>query len=67
MIVDEATGLDKKSRDYLITFSMVIILIGFPGLNPVQNIENWDGGLDISEWETDFQVTLGIMSINRFN
>ncbi len=54
LIVDEATGLDKKSRDYLITFSMVIILIGFPGLNPVQDIENWDSGLDISEWETDF-------------
>ena len=54
LIVDEASELDNKSRNFLATISVVIILLGFPGLIPVENINDWDGGLDISEWENEF-------------
>ena len=54
LIVDEASELDNKSRNFLVTISIVIILLGFPGLIPVENINDWDGGLDISEWENEF-------------
>ena len=54
LIVDESLKLDRKSNNLLSTISVVIILLGFPGLSPVEDIENWDSGLDISEWETEF-------------
>jgi hypothetical protein len=54
LIVDESLELDRKSKNLLMTISVVIILLGFPGLSPVEDIEDWDSGLDISEWNTEF-------------
>tara|TARA_Y100000996_G_scaffold400434_1_gene370420 strand:+ start:6203 stop:8629 length:2427 start_codon:yes stop_codon:yes gene_type:complete len=76
-IVDESSALDSQSRNFLTTVTVAIILIGFPGLTPVDDISDWDGGLDISEWENEFSSeswdelnktfglkTSGIMSIS---
>tara|TARA_B100000900_G_C20601350_1_gene725778 strand:+ start:3803 stop:6229 length:2427 start_codon:yes stop_codon:yes gene_type:complete len=54
LIVDESSGLDNNSRSILVTLSVAILLLGFPGLSPVDSIEGWNGGLDISEWDTEF-------------
>ena len=54
LIVDESLELDRKSKNLLMTISVVIILLGFPGLSPVEDIEDWDSGLDISEWDSEF-------------
>jgi len=54
LIVDESLELDRNSKNLLMTISVVIILLGFPGLSPVEDIEDWDSGLDISEWDTEF-------------
>ena len=54
LIVDEVSELGNKSRNFLITMSIAIILLGFPGLIPVEEINDWDGGLDISDWEREF-------------
>jgi len=54
LIVDESLELDRKSKNLLMTISVVIILLGFPGLSTVEDIEDWDSGLDISEWDSEF-------------
>jgi hypothetical protein len=54
LIVDESLELDRNSKNLLMTISVVIILLGFPGLSPVEDIEDWDSGLDISEWDSEF-------------
>ena len=54
LIVDESLELDRNSKNLLMTISVVIILLGFPGLSPVEDIADWDSGLDISEWDTEF-------------
>ena len=54
LIVDESSELDGNSKNLLMTISVVILLLGFPGLSPVEDIDDWDSGLDISEWEIEF-------------
>jgi len=54
LIVDESLELNRNSKNLLMTISVVILLLGFPGLSPVEDIEDWDSGLDLSEWDTEF-------------
>ena len=56
---------------------VALLLLGFPGLVPVGNLENWDAGLDTTEWPTEVYfsadeevhitfplLTEGVMSID---
>ena len=50
LVVDEALGIDKKFRNTFATVIVVALLLGFPGVHPVEQISNLDEGLNISNW-----------------
>lgn len=53
LVVDEASGIDTNFRNMFAAIIVVALLIGFPGLHPVKEISEWDGGLDISSWDEE--------------
>ena len=62
LIVDESLELDRNSKNLLMTISVVIILLGFPGLSPVEDIEDWDTG---KEYRTITDVKGPLVFLNK--
>ena len=53
LVVDEAYGIDTKFRNTFAAIIVVLLLLGFPGVNPVKQMSDWDGGLDVSNWDEE--------------
>ena len=53
LVVDEASGIDTKFRNTFATIIVVLLVLGFPGSNPVKQMSEWDGGLDVSNWSDE--------------
>ena len=53
LVVDEASGIDAKFRNTFAAIIVVLLLLGFPGVNPVKQMSDWDGGLDVSNWDEE--------------
>ena len=53
LVVDEASGIDTKFRNTFAAIIVVLLLLGFPGVNPVMQMSDWDGGLDVSNWDEE--------------
>ncbi len=53
LVVDEASGIDAKFRNMFAAIIVVLLLLGFPGVNPVKQMSDWDGGLDVSNWDEE--------------
>lgn len=53
LVVDEASGIDTKFRNTFAAIIVVLLLLGFPGVNPVKQMSDWDGGLDVSNWDEE--------------
>ena len=49
-IVDEYAGLDEVPMRQIATLTLVILLLGYPGLEPSYEMEDWDEGLSTESW-----------------
>ena len=49
-VVDEHVGLDEIPMRQIATMTIAILLLGYPGLQPSFEIEDWDGGLSTDSW-----------------
>ena len=49
-VVDEYASLDEIPMRQIATLAIAILLLGYPGLEPSSQIEEWDAGLSTEEW-----------------
>jgi len=49
-IVDEYAGLDEIPMRQIASLTLVILLLGYPGLEPSYEMEEWDAGLSTESW-----------------
>jgi hypothetical protein len=52
-VLNEIDEFDDKQRLRIGLGAFLILLLLFPGVNPVTPMNDWDGGLDTSEWPTE--------------
>ena len=52
-VLNESIGFDERTKNCFAIVMISLLLLGFPGLVPVGNLENWDTGLDTTEWPTE--------------
>ena len=76
-VLNEAKEFSDRSKNAFSILLVATLLLGFPGLLPVQELDDWDAGLDTSEWPSEFVLvddeintlelplnTLGVMGID---
>ncbi|MED6297917.1 MAG: hypothetical protein VX828_06420, partial [Candidatus Thermoplasmatota archaeon] len=76
-VLNEAKEFSDRSKNVFSIVLVTTLLLGFPGLLPVQELDDWDAGLDTSEWPSEFILvgdeintlelplnTLGVMEID---
>lgn len=49
-VLDEVKGLRPEARKQLAAMLLIAIVLGFPGLQPVSQVNDWDAGLEIEDW-----------------
>ena len=49
-VVDEYASLDEIPMRQIATLAIAIMLLGYPGLEPSSQIEEWDAGISTEEW-----------------
>ena len=49
-VVDEYADLGEIPMRQIATFTIAILLLGYPGLKPSYEMEEWDGGLSTESW-----------------
>ncbi len=58
-VLNESLGLDKGAKNRFGIVMITLLLLGFPGLIPVGQLQDWDSGLDTSEWPTEINFSPG--------
>ena len=58
-VLNESTGFDDRSKNRIGIAMVALLLLGFPGMMPVGELQDWDSGLDTSEWPTDVSFAPG--------
>ena len=56
-VLNEAKEFSDRTKNAFSILLVSILLLGFPGMMPVQELEDWDGGLDTSQWPTEFTLS----------
>ena len=56
MVVNMSEGFPRESLERYTAAAIVILLLGLPGMLPSSEFENWDKGLDRSEWPSSVLV-----------
>ena len=56
-VLNESIGFDESGKNQFAIVFVALLLLGFPGLVPVNNLENWDAGLDTSKWPTEIDFS----------
>ena len=49
-VVDEYAGLDEIPMRQIVSLTLAILLLGYPGLEPSYEMEEWDTGLSTESW-----------------
>ena len=62
-IVDEYAGLDEIQMRQIASLTLVILLLGYPGLEPSYEMEDWDKGLSTESWPTHISFENGNVEI----
>ena len=62
-IVDEYAGLDEIQMRQIASLTLVILLLGYPGLEPSYEMEDWDKGLSTESWPTHISFENGSAEI----
>ena len=58
-VLNEAKGFPERNRKQFSICLVVLLLLGFPGLVPVGELQDWDSGLDTSDWPTEVSFAPG--------
>ena len=58
-VVDEYANLDDIPMRQITTLTIAILLLGYPGLEPSSQIDDWDGGLSTEEWPISVTIDEG--------
>ncbi len=58
-VLNETTKFEGGSKNRFGITMVVLLLLGFPGLLPVEELQDWDAGLDTSEWPTEVSFAPG--------
>ncbi|MEE2759349.1 MAG: hypothetical protein VYA86_05155, partial [Candidatus Thermoplasmatota archaeon] len=66
LILNESKGFSERSKNSFSIILVSILLLGFPGMMPVQELDEWDAGLDTSSWPSDFSLSQGENSTITF-
>ncbi|MEE3082776.1 MAG: hypothetical protein VX320_01635 [Candidatus Thermoplasmatota archaeon] len=56
-VLDEVKSFDESTRTQMSLGLVCILLLSFPGLVPVDELSDWDEGLDTSEWPTEISYS----------
>ncbi len=56
LILDEAKGISDEDRLRFGAIFVLILLAGFPGLTPTYELQNWDAGIDTSNWVDEIDL-----------
>jgi len=56
-VLNEVRGLDDNTRVQMSIALVCVLLLGFPGLVPVGELDDWDEGLDTSDWPTEISYS----------
>jgi len=62
-VVDEYARLDDVPMRQIATMTIAILLLGYPGLQPSYQIEDWDAGLSSEGWPLSMTFEEGITQI----
>ncbi|HJM23463.1 MAG TPA: hypothetical protein QF461_03140 [Candidatus Thalassarchaeum sp.] len=62
-IVDEYAGLDEIQMRQIASLTLAILLLGYPGLEPSYEMEDWDKGLSTESWPTHISFENGSAEI----
>jgi len=65
-VLNESLGFDNSSKNRIGVAMVALLLLGFPGLMPVGEVENWDSGLDTSDWPTEVSFAPGESGLLEF-
>ena len=76
-VLNEAKEFSDRSKNGFSILLVSLLLLGFPGLMPVDELDEWDSGLDTSAWVTEFYLsqdenatlefpltTIGVMNVD---
>ena len=58
-VLNESSGFEEKKKNRVAILMVGLLLLGFPGLLPVGGLQDWDAGLDTSEWPNEVLFTPG--------
>jgi len=58
-VLNESAGFDGSSKNRIGIAMVALLLLGFPGMMPVGELQDWDSGLDTSEWPTEVSFAPG--------
>ena len=56
-ITNEAIGFEESSKRFFALLFGILLLIGYPGMQPVAELDNWEQGLDTSSWPTEVEIS----------
>ncbi|MBD14127.1 MAG: hypothetical protein CMJ72_03055, partial [Planctomycetaceae bacterium] len=56
-VLNEAKEFSNRSKNVFSILLVSMLLLGFPGLMPVKELEDWDGGLDTSTWISEVYLS----------
>ena len=59
LVLNESNGFDDSSKNRIGIAMVALLLLGFPGMMPVGELQDWDAGLDTSEWPTEVSFESG--------
>ena len=65
-VLNESIGFDSSAKNRIGIAMVALLLLGFPGVMPVGQLENWDSGLDTSEWPTEVSFAPGDSGMIEF-
>ena len=62
-VVDEYASLDEIPMRQIATLTIAILLLGYPGLEPSSQIDDWDEGLLTENWPVSMTFEGGIVQL----
>ncbi|MBN17419.1 MAG: hypothetical protein CMB37_04600 [Euryarchaeota archaeon] len=58
-IANEAIGFEESAKRFFALLFGILLLIGYPGIQPVTELDNWEQGLDTSMWPNEVELSPG--------
>ena len=56
-VLDEVRTIPNATRNRFAAILVITLLLGFPGIIPVKELDDWDAGLDTSDWPVEIRFS----------